>query len=114
MSEFPLRPDHPDFWLLAAIVQDYDMVMDDAQTDQIRDRRHANLVSRLIDGESLAYLAMQRAMRLAMQRAVRMVGTQTRDAVRDNRKEITMLASTYYEGVLVGIELERRRAKKEE
>ena len=106
MGRFPLRPDHKDMWLLAAIVQDYDMVMDDALSDEEKDRRHANLVASMIDADSLAYLAMQRAMR--------MVGAETQGDVRDNREEITKLASCYFEAVLVGIAVERRRTKEKQ
>lgn len=100
-SDFPHRPDHRDFWLLASVVQDYDSVMDNAVGEEEKQRRHEGIVKNLIDGESLTYMAMQRAMR--------MVGAATRNEVRYHATEITKLTSIYYEAVLVGIEIERRR-----
>lgn len=55
---FPNRPNHPDFWLMAEIVQD----MDAAAEDKVGLQR----IIGDIDLQSLAYVAEQRAMRAAM------------------------------------------------
>lgn len=52
---FPDRPDHPDFWLMAEVVQDLDNAADDGLS---ADRIVADL-----DMTSVAYMAEQRALR---------------------------------------------------
>lgn len=56
--QFPDRPDHADFWALAAVLQDFDSAADDGTS-------FARLASPVIDPESLVYMASQRAMRAA-------------------------------------------------
>ena len=50
------RPQHDDFWLMAAIVQDLDAAADDGIAME--------RIIGAIDGESLAYVANQRALRM--------------------------------------------------
>ena len=52
------RPEHPDFWEIAAAVQDLDSAVDDGTPIE-------RVVS--VDFESLMYVAMQRALRLGIQ-----------------------------------------------
>lgn len=59
MTDFPNRPDTPDFWRLAAVVQDFDSATDDGTAFD-------RLVSPIIDTESLIYVAQQRALRASM------------------------------------------------
>lgn len=55
---FPNRPDHEDFWRIAAAVQDLDSAIDDGTP-----------IERVaaVDLESLMYVAMQRALRMKSQ-----------------------------------------------
>ncbi len=53
----PNRPDHPDFWKLAAIIQDYDSAAEDGIALE-------RLVSPVVDMESLLYMAEQRGLRM--------------------------------------------------
>lgn len=55
---FPNRPDHPDFWLMAEIVQDLDAAADD--------RIALERILGPVDAASLAYMAEQRGLRAAM------------------------------------------------
>ena len=56
MTDFPNRPDHPDFWLMAECVQDVDAAADDGIA---MERIIGN-----VDIHSLAYMASQRALRM--------------------------------------------------
>lgn len=56
---FPNRPDHADFWLLAEIVQDFDSAADDGT-------KFDRLVAPIVDIPSLTYVAEQRALRMQM------------------------------------------------
>lgn len=53
---FPDRPDHPDFWRLAAAVQDSDHEADSGQSVE-------DILARFADPASVRYMATQRAMR---------------------------------------------------
>ncbi len=55
MPDFPNRPDHPDFWLMAEIVQDLDAAADDGLSMQ--------RIIGPVDAKSLAYMAGQRGLR---------------------------------------------------
>lgn len=55
---FSNRPDHPDFWLLAQCVQDND-AQADSQTVPFED-----ILARVVDPNSLTYMAKQRALRV--------------------------------------------------
>lgn len=98
---FPNRPDHPDFWLLASVVVDYDAAADSAESKEEKYRQIDALTANLIDGPSLAYMAQQRALRALG------IGLAS-ELVRRN-DEVFLLAGMYYEAVLFGIEFERRR-----
>lgn len=54
--QFPNRPSHEDFWLMAEVVQDLDSAADDSAGFN-------RLVSPLVDPESLTYMASQRGLR---------------------------------------------------
>ncbi len=56
MTDFPDRPDHPDFWLMAECVQDVDEAADDGIA---LERIIGN-----VDINSLVYMASQRALRI--------------------------------------------------
>lgn len=56
----PLRPDHPDFWLISRTVLDLD-----AQSDA--GRPVPEILGRMADPESANYAAIQRAMRAVRQ-----------------------------------------------
>jgi hypothetical protein len=98
MTDFPYRPDDPDFWTLSSVVIDYDTPMDAATGQDAKDVVYAAIVSERIDGPSLHYMAVQRARRFIAQ-----LGQP------DNTALATVLATVWSEGVVVGIEAERRR-----
>jgi hypothetical protein len=54
MTDFPNRPDHPDFWLMAEALQDLDSAADDRVALE-------RLIEPFVDMESLMYVAGQRA-----------------------------------------------------
>jgi hypothetical protein len=53
---FPNRPDHPDFWLMAECVQDLDAAADDGVS-------YERIIGP-VDIRSLTYMATQRALRI--------------------------------------------------
>lgn len=59
-DRFPRRPTHPDFWVLSRIIIDQDN----------RAEGHAvpfeELISQVVDAQSVIYMASQRAMRARM------------------------------------------------
>lgn len=55
---FPNRPDHPDFWIMAEAVQDFDSAADDGTA-------MPRIVESMVDLDSLLYMAEQRALRAA-------------------------------------------------
>lgn len=54
--QFPNRPQHEDFWLMAVVMQDLDSATDDGANFN-------RLVAPLVDPESLTYMASQRGLR---------------------------------------------------
>lgn len=56
MTDFPNRPEHADFWLMAEVVQDLDSAADDGTNFE-------RLVAPIVDPASLAYMASQRGLR---------------------------------------------------
>jgi len=57
-SDFPERPDHPDYWRLAAIMQGLDMAADSVPRNQVLPHE----VAKHIDKDSVIYMAMQRSL----------------------------------------------------
>lgn len=57
-SDFPDRPDHPDFWKLSEIVLQLDGRAMEDESD------FASTLASMMDPKSLCYMARQRAMRL--------------------------------------------------
>lgn len=97
MTDFPYRPDHPDFWTLSSVVIDFDARMD-AVTGAAKHAVYEAVVAEHIDGASLTYMAVQRA-----RKAVAELGQP------DNAALATLLATVWSEGILAGVEVERRR-----
>jgi hypothetical protein len=65
-SKFPPligRPDHRDFWRIAAIVRAMDAESDNAGTREARNASFLAAVSKVADRASLLYIAEQRALR---------------------------------------------------
>lgn len=100
-ASFPGRPDHPDFWLLAQIIQDADAVADNA-TQPFEDQTGA-----VVDPESLRYMAMQRAMRGEMFiESLRWV----RNLTKQQRDMLTLwVASTWMDGFYMGTRYQLRK-----
>ena len=92
---FPNRPTHPDFWAMSAVVIDLDAKADTAPT-----RAFGDAAVGAVDERSLSYMAMQRGIR-----AARILGQDTDIAT----ALAATLGASWAEGVIVGIELERRR-----
>lgn len=93
---FPNRPDHPDFWLLAEIVQDFDSAADDGtQFDR--------LVKPIVDVESLTYVAEQRVLR--MQMAINPLIAQSPAA------QSAKIGGAWIDGFVAGALFQKRRMK---
>ena len=82
------RPDHPDFWLIAEVVQDLDAAAEDVGMNRTID----------VDSDSLVYAAWQRALRM------RSIVTQ---------KEEHKTAAAWIDGFAAGFNFQRRRNKKD-
>ena len=89
------RPDHPDFWKLAELVNQLDNATEN------EGRKFEEIVAEAIDPRSLSYVAMQRSMKV--------LGVTTLGQFAARKRELVGLATTYHEGFLVGV-----RFKKEE
>lgn len=98
MTDFPYRPDHPDFWTLSSVVLDFDTRMDTAPSTAAKHEAYEAIVAERIHDPSLTYMAVQRA-----RKAVAELGQP------DNKALATLIATVWSEGVLTGIEVERRR-----
>lgn len=104
MDFTPVRPDTPDFWHLSAIILDLDGAMDDAVTDDDRQRVWDDAVKAGgIDPNALSYMGMQRAFRV--------LGVRTQRDLRNQAVQRQVLAMTtlYMEAFLVGVRFERER-----
>ena len=82
-DEFPDRPNHPDFWMLSTVVQTNDDTVEGGAD-------YENVVSRLIDPESLAYMAWGRARIIARAADIR------------DESALSSLASMFIDGFVAG------------
>ncbi len=92
MSSFPRRPDHDDFWLMAAIIQDLDAAADDGVA--------LERIAGDIDLDSLLYMAEQRALR----------GAQAALGGRRDADLETWLAGAWVDAFKAGMEFQKRRS----
>jgi len=95
-GERPNRPDTPDFWKLSAVILRLDGAMEAATTKEEKDKLYVSLVGAHIDVDSLAYMAMQRAMSG--------LGLTTSTEVRENMAMVAKLASIYMDAFIAGCE----------
>lgn len=99
--EFPGRPDHPDFWLIAGITARNDEIADNSpQGKSILDVVAATGT----DPASVAYTSVNRAAKLAQ-----VVPEDPKLSRRRNR--VLFGSAMWMDGFLVGIELARKRAE---
>lgn len=103
MIPMPERPDHPDFWMLSAIIIDFDTTISGASTEDEKDAMWHKIVDPLVNSESVAYMGLQRAMRI--------LGVSTAGQMAVNIPHLVKTAAAYSEAVAVGVMLERRRKK---
>lgn len=90
---FPDRPDHPDFWKLSEIV----LQLDGRSNDEAFSVE--GTASEVVDLESLTYMAIQRIAQL--HDALEETGHRTHPS--------SLMTTCWFEGVIVGVMLERRR-----
>ena len=93
------RPDHPDFWRLVEIVQEYDIRMDDA-TPENKEAVFKAAFDGVVDLDSLGYMAMQRAMRV--------VGVRSNEEVRKQAGLLAAMATLYFDAFLMGAQFQQR------
>lgn len=98
------RPEHADFYLLSALLQDYDNVIDDAETLAKKDARWRQIASESVDVDSLMYVAFQRA--------IRSLGITTAGEVQERQEEVGRLTAVYSEGLVIGAALVKRRERR--
>lgn len=91
-KDYPLRPDHPDWWRLSELV----LQLDAQATED--GRRLDNITAGIIDPESLGYLALQRAMRY--------LGITTRAEVAEHMTTIARMGAWYHEAFILGARFE--------
>lgn len=94
---FSRRPEHEDFWLMAEVVQDLDSAADDG----LGLERLA-----LADPDSMAYMGIQRAMRIANPDPSRMA--------MDGRtaRTVETIGAAWMDGFVAGMEFQRRKDKR--
>lgn len=81
-----IRPDHPDFWLMAECVQDVDAAADDGVAIE-------RIIGK-VDMKSLAYMASQRALRM---------GTATRHPT-------AAVGAGWIDGFMAGVNFQKRKS----
>lgn len=99
--EFPHRPDHPDFDILSALITGLDGEVDRAAAEGRRFDL-GDFVAQYIDPKSLAYLAMQRAIRL--------MNAYSSADILERREEMFRLATMYHEGFVMGTRFQQTKA----
>lgn len=92
MTEFPNRPDTPDFWRLSAVLIDQDAYADDPQPGVRVDER----ITQVIDPASLLYAANQRALRAI--------------ALLDMSAPVSALGAIWVDAFLAGTEYQARKS----
>jgi hypothetical protein len=94
-GHFLNRPDHPDFWRISSILLKLDGRMQEADESE-RDEVYENNVARWVDGDTLNYSAIQRAMRP--------LGVVTRNDLIKYQDKVVVLSAMWQEGFQVGAE----------
>ena len=87
------RPDTPDFWRLAEQASERDRRADIGGQDAWEAE-----VDKWVDNKSLAYVAMQRAMRV--------LGIQDAFQLAVKKSEVAKLSAIYYDGFIAGAEFQ--------
>jgi hypothetical protein len=82
------RPEHPDFWMLSEVV-----IKIDAMTDQ--HQGFSDIVGRMIDLDSVSYMAEQRALRA--------MGPNATAATR------ALIGATWIDGFMAGVNFQNRK-----
>lgn len=95
-GNFPLRPDHPDFWRISSILLKLDGRMEAATTEDEREKVWADNVARWVDGDTLNYSAMQRAFRP--------LGIRTQADLVKHQDRVILLNVMWQEGFQIGAE----------
>jgi len=90
-QQYPNRPNHPDFWVLANTVSAMDDAAESVGPGQFD---FEGLVGEYVDPESLAYVAIQRAMRA--------FGVVTQSDLQENQALVQRGAALYHEAFLLG------------
>lgn len=100
--EYPNRPDHPDFWLIAGITSRNDEVADNSPGTG---RTIIDAVAATgTDPESVTYTSVNRAIKLTQE-----VPEKPQLSRRQNR--VLFGSAMWMDGFLVGVELARKRAE---
>jgi hypothetical protein len=94
------RPDHPDFWRMSEIILQLDGRLEDAKTDEDRERIFLEVVREHCDVDSLMYMGVQRAMRV--------IKAQTGLDVIEHFETMGWLVTVYVESFIAGMEYQRR------
>jgi hypothetical protein len=85
---FPNRPNHPDFWLMSQAIVDTDAQSETGQAAP-------DIMGRLVDVESLTYVAEQRALRAAPR-------LETGGLVFRNPQNMSILAGLWIDAFVAG------------
>jgi hypothetical protein len=100
----PLRPNHPDFWRLSETILKYDgRVQEAVQRGEKGEDVVSACIEEVVDGESLAYMALQRAFR--------MLGITTAAGVQEHAEMLSRLASMYTEAFVMGSAYEQSKTR---
>jgi hypothetical protein len=97
MPDFPLRPEHPDFWAMSEIVLDFDhkaAADPEGAFEQVMSEAG-------IDMGSVIYMGMQRAMRV--------LGVDTQAKIIEQHELLMKMTTLYAEALVVGTHIKERR-----
>lgn len=97
------RPDHPDLLRLIELVDEWDRAIDDAGDGGEKDRVYEMIAADKVDPQAASYVGMQRALRA--------YGVDDLPGMVNRMAEVARGTTLWMEGVLVGVELERRRSR---
>lgn len=99
----PQRPDHPDYWRMAEILQQMDANVTEAIGGD--PTAYDDEVKKTVDYETISYVAIQRGMRI--------LGIKTRGELMTHAPEVMRFAAIYIEAFIVGARFQDRGGKQE-
>lgn len=93
-SDFPERPDRPEFWRLAYIVSHHDARLDGITDPDAKDQEWQRIMGQYLPTDVASYVSVQRGMRAA--------GVATRGELAARFNEVARAAAVWLDGFAAG------------